>query len=51
MAPGQRLVLCEETVRERSGLGPHRDLGYTVSGLLGESQSLLQLYFFISRSI
>lgn len=27
MAPGQRLVLCEETVRERSGLGPHRDLG------------------------
>ncbi|XP_006517485.1 centrosomal protein of 72 kDa isoform X3 [Mus musculus] len=26
MAPGQRLVLCEETVRERSGLGPHRDL-------------------------
>ncbi|CAH6787452.1 Cep72 [Phodopus roborovskii] len=26
MAPVQRLVLCEETVRERSGLGPHRDL-------------------------
>ncbi|XP_076772429.1 centrosomal protein of 72 kDa isoform X2 [Arvicanthis niloticus] len=26
MAPGQRLVLCEETVRERSGFGPHRDL-------------------------
>lgn len=21
------MVLCEETVRERSGLGPHRDLG------------------------
>ncbi|XP_048224298.1 centrosomal protein of 72 kDa isoform X1 [Perognathus longimembris pacificus] len=26
MAPGPRLVLCEETVRERSGFGPHRDL-------------------------
>ncbi|XP_051006846.1 centrosomal protein of 72 kDa [Acomys russatus] len=26
MAPGQRLVLSEETVRERSGLGSHRDL-------------------------
>ncbi|XP_012869312.1 PREDICTED: centrosomal protein of 72 kDa [Dipodomys ordii] len=26
MAPGPRLVLCEEKVRERSGLGPHRDL-------------------------
>nr|BAB30613.2 unnamed protein product [Mus musculus] len=26
MAPGQRLVLCEETVRERRALGPHRDL-------------------------
>ncbi|XP_077874768.1 centrosomal protein of 72 kDa isoform X1 [Ictidomys tridecemlineatus] len=26
MAPGPRLVLSEEKVRERSGLGPHRDL-------------------------
>ncbi|KAM4875982.1 centrosomal protein of 72 kDa isoform 4-T4 [Thomomys bottae] len=26
MAPAPRLVLCEETVRERSGLAPHRDL-------------------------
>ncbi|KAM6157043.1 centrosomal protein of 72 kDa [Erethizon dorsatum] len=26
MASGSRLVLCEDTVRERSGLGPHRDL-------------------------
>lgn len=28
MAPaGQRLVLCEEKIREKSGLSPHRDLG------------------------
>uniref|UniRef100_H0VDB2 Centrosomal protein of 72 kDa n=1 Tax=Cavia porcellus TaxID=10141 RepID=H0VDB2_CAVPO len=26
MAPGSRLVLSEDMVRERSGLGPHRDL-------------------------
>lgn len=27
MAPGGRLVLCEEKIREKSGLAPHCDLG------------------------
>ncbi|KAM5260348.1 centrosomal protein of 72 kDa isoform 2-T2 [Hipposideros larvatus] len=44
MAPaGPRLVLCEEKIREKSGLAPHRDLGHSAPGFPGTSQPLPQL--------